>query len=162
MKTTETAIGIEKGNREAVAAMLGDLLADEYILYTKLRNAHWNVEGIDFHAMHIFFEGEYNKIEKIVDEVAERIRMLGFYSPATLGEFIKRSHLKDVNPKKNDSATFITNLLEDHNSIIKFIRKSIDENAEEHKDEGTADFITGIMETHEQMAWMLRASLKTF
>lgn len=162
MKTMETAIGIEKGNREAVAAMLGELLADEYILYTKLRNAHWNVEGIDFHAMHLFFEEEYNRIEKILDEVAERIRMLGFYSPGTLGDFIKLSHLKDVKPKKNDSATFIAVLLEDHNSIIKFIRKSIDENAEEHKDEGTADFITGIMETHEKMAWMLRASVKTF
>lgn len=162
MKTTEAAIGIEKGNREAVVAMLSKLLADEYVLYTKLRNAHWNVEGIDFHAMHLFFEGEYNKIAEIVDEVAERIRMLGFYSPATLSEFIKLSQLKDGSPKKNDSATFIAFLLEDHNTIIKFIRKSIDENAEEHKDEGTADFITGIMESHEQMAWMLRASLKTF
>ncbi len=51
MKTAETAIGIEKGNREAVVGMLRQLLADEYLLYAKLRNAHWNVEGIDFHAI---------------------------------------------------------------------------------------------------------------
>ena len=77
-------------------------------------------------------------------------------------EFLELSHLRDESPKKNDSASFMEVLLEDHNTIIKFIRKSISENAEEHNDEGTADFITGIMQMHEQMSWMLRASLKTF
>jgi len=162
METTQATIGIKKDNRKAVVAMLGKLLADEYLLYTKLRNAHWNVEGIDFHTKHVFFEEEYNKIEKIVDEVAERIRMLGFYSPGTLNEFLKLSHLKDESPKKNDSSSFMEVLLEDHETIIKFIRQNISENAEEHNDEGTADFITGIMQLHEQMSWMLRASLKTF
>lgn len=160
MDATQTSIGINKENRKAVVEMLQKLLADEYLLYTKLRNAHWNVEGIDFHTKHVFFEEEYNKIEAIVDEVAERIRMLGFYSPGTLGEFLELSHLKDESPKKNDSATLMKDLLEDHNTIIKFIRESIGDNAEEHNDEGTADFITGIMQVHEQMSWMLRASLK--
>lgn len=162
MKTTQTDIGIKKDNRKAVVEMLRKLLADEYLLYTKLRNAHWNVEGIDFHTKHVFFEEEYNKIEKIVDEVAERIRMLGFYSPGTLNEFLELSHLEDKSPKKNDSASLMEGLLKDHTTIIQFIRKSIGENAEEHNDEGTADFITGIMQLHEQMSWMLRASLKTF
>ena len=133
METTQATIGIKKDNRKAVVAMLGKLLADEYLLYTKLRNAHWNVEGIDFHTKHVF-----------------------------LNEFLKLSHLKDESPKKNDSSSFMEVLLEDHETIIKFIRKSISENAEEHNDEGTADFITGIMQLHEQMSWMLRASLKTF
>ncbi|MDX1363431.1 Dps family protein [Arenibacter latericius] len=160
MDSTQTTIGIKKENRKAVVEMLRKLLADEYLMYTKLRNAHWNVEGIDFHTKHVFFEEEYNKIETIVDEVAERIRMLGFYSPGTLGEFLDLTHLKDECPKKNDSATLMAALLEDHTTIIKFIRKSIGDNAEAHNDEGTADFITGILQVHEQMSWMLRASLK--
>ncbi|MCM4166988.1 DNA protection during starvation protein 2 [Arenibacter antarcticus] len=162
MDSTQTTIGITKDNRKAVVEMLRKLLADEYLLYTKLRNAHWNVEGIDFHTKHVFFEEEYNKIETIVDEVAERIRMLGFYSPGTLGEFLKLSHLKDEAPKKTDSTSLMDALLEDHSTIIKFIRKSIGDNTEAHNDEGTADFITGIMQVHEQMSWMLRASLKAF
>ncbi|MDX1328468.1 MAG: DNA starvation/stationary phase protection protein [Arenibacter sp.] len=160
MDSTQTSIGINKDNRKSVVDMLRKLLADEYLLYTKLRNAHWNVEGIDFHTKHVFFEEEYNKIETIVDEVAERIRMLGFYSPGTLGEFLELSHLKDERPEKTDSVTLMAALLEDHTTIIKFIRKSIGENAEAHNDEGTADFITGILQVHEQMSWMLRASLK--
>lgn len=163
MKTTQTTtIGIKKSNREAVAEMLKQLLADEYVLYTKYRNAHWNVEGIDFHSKHVFFEEEYGKLETTVDEVAERIRMLGVYAPGTMRQFIELSGLKENGPEQNDSASFMEVLLEDHQMVIKFIRKNIGENAEAHNDEGTADFITAIMQMHEQMAWMLRSSIKRF
>jgi len=158
----KTAIGIKEDNREAVVTMLKQLLADEYVMYTKYRNAHWNVEGIDFHSKHVFFEEEYGKLEETIDGVAERIRMLGFYSPGTMQQFLELSELKENGPEKNDSASFMEVLLEDHRAIIKFIRKSIGENAEAHNDEGTADFITAIMQMHEQMAWMLRSSIKNF
>ncbi|MBD0777949.1 DNA starvation/stationary phase protection protein [Maribacter sp. ANRC-HE7] len=162
MESTETAIGIKKDNREAVVEMLKRLLSDEYIMYTKYRNAHWNVEGIDFHSKHVFFEEEYGKLEKTIDAVAERIRMLGFYAPGSMQQFLELSGLKENGPGTNDSASFMEVLLEDHNTMIQFIRENIGENAEAHNDEGTADFITAIMQMHEQMAWMLRSSLKTF
>lgn len=162
MKSEQAEIGIKKNNRKAVAEMLQQLLSDEFILYTKYRNAHWNVEGHDFHTKHVFFEEEYGKLELVVDEVAERIRMLGFYAPGTMKEFLELTQLDENAPKQNDSISFMKILLEDHQKIIAFIRKSISENAEEHNDEGTADFITGLMQKHEEMAWMLRASVKTF
>ncbi len=158
----QTEIGITKDNRRAVAQMLQHLLADEFVLYTKTRNAHWNVEGIDFHTKHVFFEEEYGKLETFIDEVAERIRMLGFYAPGTMAKFLELSHLEETEPKQTNSSSFMQLLLNDHDTVIKFIRKSIGENAEAHNDEGTADFITGILQAHEQMAWMLRASLKEF
>lgn len=162
MDTVKTAIGIDKKNREAVVDMLKQLLADEYVMYTKYRNAHWNVEGIDFHSKHVFFEEEYGKLENTIDEVAERIRMLDFYSPGSMQQFLELSGLKENGPEQNDSASFMQVLLEDHQTVIKFIRKNISDNAEAHNDEGTADFITAIMQMHEQMAWMLRSSVKTF
>lgn len=162
METTNTAIGIKKDNRKSVVAMLEQLLADEYVLYTKYRNAHWNVEGIDFHSKHVFFEEEYGKLENTIDEVAERIRMLGMYAPGTMARFLELSELNENGPEQNDSASFMKILLEDHRTVIQFIRKNIGENAEAHNDEGTADFITAIMQMHEQMAWMLRSSLKSF
>jgi starvation-inducible DNA-binding protein len=163
METAQkTEIGITKDNRGAVAHMLQQLLADEFLLYTKTRNAHWNVEGIDFHTKHVFFEEEYGKLETFIDQVAERIRMLGFYSPGTLAKFLELSHLEENEPEQTNSSSFMRILLKDHDTVIKFIRKNIGENAEAHNDEGTADFITGILQAHEQMAWMLRASLKEF
>ena len=162
MKSETAEIGIKKSNRKAVVEMLEQLLADEFLMYTKYRNAHWNVEGHDFHTKHVYFEEEYGKLETILDAVAERIRMLGFYSPGSMKRFIELSQLDENGPEQNDSISFMEILLEDHQKVIAFIRKSVGENAEEHNDEGTADFITGIMQQHEEMAWMLRASVKKF
>ena len=71
-----TNIGITPKNLQAVAAELCKLLADEFVLYTKTRNAHWNVEGPDFHSMHVFFESQYEQLDEVMDSVAERIRRI--------------------------------------------------------------------------------------
>ncbi len=95
-----------------------------------------------------------------MDGVAERIRTIGHYASGTLKEFLELTHLSEVTNQKNDSAGFITELLADHDTIIDFIRGSIDAVQEKYNDAGTSDYITGFIETHEKMAWMLRAHLK--
>ncbi len=153
-------IGITEKNRAEVAKVLGVLLADEFVLYTKTRNAHWNVEGPDFHSVHVYFEELYDELAEWVDEVAERIRSLGHYAPASLKTFLELTHLTELNAKGNNSKGFIAELVQDHEAIITYIRESIDKVSEDYKDEGTADFLTGIMEKHEKTAWMLRSHLK--
>jgi starvation-inducible DNA-binding protein len=157
MKTT---IGIKPEHLAEVTHSLNKLLADEYILYTKTRNAHWNVEGPDFHAQHKFFESQYEQIDEIIDDVAERIRSLGHYAVATLKSFLELTHLTEQSREKNDSAGFIKELLADHETIIIFIRENINRYGNDWQDLGTSDFITGLMETHEKMAWMLRSHLR--
>ncbi len=155
----ETNIGITQKNRQAVTLEMSKLLADEFILYTKTRNAHWNVEGADFHAMHLFFEAQYEQLDEIMDSVAERIRAIGHYAPATLKSYLKLTHLTEFGEDRNGSLDFIQELLSDHESIIEFIRSKITLFASTYKDLGTSDYITGLMETHEKMAWMLRSHL---
>ncbi|MDY0344343.1 MAG: ferritin-like domain-containing protein [Lentimicrobium sp.] len=70
MKTTN--IGITDKNRQAIADQLSKILADEFLLYSKTLNAHWNVEGPDFHAVHVYLETFYNQQQGIVDTVAEK------------------------------------------------------------------------------------------
>ena len=60
MKTT---IGITEANREGVANELSKILADEYVLYTKTKNAHWNIEGPDFYDKHKFFEAQFGELD---------------------------------------------------------------------------------------------------
>src|SRR5258708_35334744 len=112
-----TITGIKKESRQAVSEELVKLLADEFVLYTKTRNAHWNIEGSDFHAMHLFFESQYEQLDDIMDSVAERIRTIGHYAPATLKSFLKLTHLSE-SENKNGSLDFIKELLADHESII--------------------------------------------
>jgi len=156
----KTNIGIKEADRQAVSDQLAKLLADEFVLYTKTRNAHWNIEGPDFHSMHVFFEQQYNELDEIMDSVAERIRKIGHYAPATLTQLLQLTHLTEKLDHKNDSLGFLKELLEDHESIIEFIRGNIDPFVSKYNDAGTSDFITGLMETHEGMAWMLRSHFR--
>jgi starvation-inducible DNA-binding protein len=153
-------IGINEADRKAVSDQLSKLLADEFVLYTKTRNAHWNIEGPDFHSMHIFFESQYGELDELMDSVAERIRKIGHYAPATLAQLLQLTHLTEKSDNKNDSQGFLKELLEDHESIIEFIRGNINPFATKYNDAGTSDFITGLMETHESMAWMLRSHFR--
>jgi starvation-inducible DNA-binding protein len=152
-------IGITPEHLSEVARTLTNILADEFLLYTKTLNAHWNVEGPDFHSKHLFFEEQYKELLGVLDEIAERIRCTGHYTPATLSDFLKLSHLTEKSKEKNDATGFIKLLLFDHESIIIHLRENINRYAIELKDMGTSDFITGLLETHEKMAWMLRAHL---
>lgn len=156
----KTNIGIKEDDRKIVAEQLAKLLADEHVLYIKTRNAHWNVESADFHSKHLFFEAQYNQLEEFIDSVAERIRAIGHYAPATMKSFLQLTHLTEYSERTNDSPGFIKELLEDHESIIEFLRANINPFAEQYHDLGTSDFITGLMQDHEKMAWMLRSHLK--
>ena len=155
----KTNIGITVKNTQAVANELGKILADEYVLYTKTRNAHWNIEGPDFYAVHKFFETQFEQIDDFVDRVAERIRSLGHFPPATLKSFLELTHLTEMSRDKNDSKGFIKELMDDHESIIIKLRENINPFAEKYHDSGTSDFITGLMQEHEKMAWFLRSHL---
>lgn len=156
----KTSIGIKNENLAKVAEILVKTLADEFILYTKTRKAHWNVEGKDFYNKHLFFEAQYQQLDGIIDDLAERIRMLGHYAPATLREYLSLTHLSESHLESNDSLTYMKELLSDHESILIHLRENIENFASEFRDAGTSDYITGLLETHEKMTWMLRSHLK--
>ncbi len=155
----ETNIGIADASRLAVSIELNKILADETVLYLKTRNAHWNVEGADFHEKHVFLESQYHKLEAIIDNVAERVRFIGHYASATLKSMLQLTSLTEERGEKNDSNGFMTELLADHEAIIIHLRERIIVIGEKYTDFGTTDFLTGLMETHEKMAWILRAHL---
>lgn len=155
----KTQIGIKQQNINEIIKPLCQLLADEFVLYVKTLNAHWNVEGKDFYNKHLFFEIQYKELAEIVDAVAERIRSLGHYAPATVASFLELTHLTEQSRERNDSYGFMTMLLEAHDAIIMFIRGCINDIGTKLKDAGTSDFITGLAEKHETMAWKLRAHL---
>ena len=146
-------------HREKTADVLAKLLADEFVLYTKTLGAHWNLKGHDFNTKHLFFEEHYNSIKKTIDSVAERIRKIGSYAPATLEQFLELTHLTEKTKTGNTSQEYIKTLLGDHDAIIKFIRGNISQVEEVYDDVCTADFLTGLLQEHEERSWMLRASI---
>ncbi|NQV39270.1 MAG: DNA starvation/stationary phase protection protein [Nitrosopumilus sp.] len=157
---TQINIGVSEQNRQNVAGILEHILADEYVLYTKTRNYHWNVVGPHFNEYHETFEEQYDGLADDVDEVAERIRFLGFKASSTLSEFQKNSQLKEHPGEYPNANTMVSNLLEDHETIIKSIREKASETSGQYGDAGTEDFLIGLMQKHEKTAWMLRSILE--
>jgi starvation-inducible DNA-binding protein len=157
--TMAVNIGLGQRQRQAVAAILSPLLADEYLLYTKTRNYHWNVVGPQFNDLHKFFEAQYEALDEIIDEVAERGRALGGRAVGTLAEFLELARLKEHTGRPPAAREMIRDLLGSHEALIQTLRKDI-ETVDGHGDAGTNDFLTGLMEQHEKMAWMLRSFLE--
>jgi len=156
----EPQLGIKAEHLDESARILRTFLGDEFVLYGKTRIAHWNVEGPGFHEKHKFFEEQYKQLDEIMDDVAERIRALGHYTPFTVESCVEHSFLTEQEWKKSDASEFVKDLLLDHESIITRLRPYISIFANNLNDLGTGDFVTGLMEAHEKMAWMLRAQLK--
>jgi starvation-inducible DNA-binding protein len=150
--------GILPKNTQAVAQILNVLLADETVLHTKVRNYHWNVEGPSFMELHKFYEGQYTEVADIIDDVAERIRKIGHYAEARLKDYLQLTHLEEQQYTK-DPMSQLKNLLDDHETIARYIREHIEEAEEKYKDVGTSDFLTGVLKEHEKWAWFLRAYL---
>src|SRR6266850_6477182 len=107
-------IGISESNRDSIVKILNAILADEYVLYTKTRNYHWNVVGPQFNDLHKFFEGQYEELNDIVDEVAERARAIGGPSAGTLAEFLELARVKERPGDRPAAAKMIATLLADH------------------------------------------------
>lgn len=153
-------IGITDKNLAAVSSLLTAVLADAMVLYSKTRKFHWNVKGNSFMELHKLFESQYGQLEEAIDEIAERINKLGSPVIGTLKEFIENSSLKETPGKNPDQNGMLKELLNDHETVIKALRKHIEDCDEKYKDAVTADFLTGLMAQHETIAWILRRYFK--
>ncbi|MCG8387893.1 MAG: DNA starvation/stationary phase protection protein [Cytophagales bacterium] len=151
--------GLTEKDRFGSVELLHHLLADEFVLYTKTRKYHWNVTGMQFKSLHELFEEHYRDIEEKIDDVAERVRSLGFMAIGTLKQFSQLTRLEEHEEDNGEASAMLENLVRDHEMIISHLRADLETAQQKCNDAGTSDFLTGIMEDHEKMAWMLRAYL---
>jgi starvation-inducible DNA-binding protein len=152
-------IGLSEVELEKCISLLGVVLSDEMTLYIKTRKFHWNVAGQSFMELHKLFESQYSELEQIIDNVAERIGKLGGKTIGTMNEFSLLTRIVEHPNKYPVQNAMLTELLNDHKTIIYELRKDIDICNNECHDAGTADMLTGILQQHETIAWILRRYL---
>jgi starvation-inducible DNA-binding protein len=150
-------IGISTDERTAITEGLSRLLADSYTLYLKTHNYHWNVTGPMFQTLHLMFETQYNELALAVDLIAERIRSLGEFAPASYGEFAELTTIAQEGDRP-DATEMIRRLVAGQEAVARTAR-SIFPVVEEAHDEPTADLLTQRLQVHEKTAWMLRSLL---
>ncbi len=151
-------IGISDQDRENITNGLSRLLADSYTLYLKTHNFHWNVTGPMFATLHQLFEQHYTELAMAVDEIAERIRALGYPAPGSYSQFHELASVQEETgqPTAND---MLHQLVADQETVVRTAREVIDL-ADFANDEPTSDLLTQRMHVHEKNAWMLRSLLE--
>jgi len=150
---------IPNQNNEVIVTFLNLLLAEEYVLYTKTRTAHWNVEGLNNFELHVFLENQYTTLDEIIDEIAIRIRSLGHFALGSLKNFLSISQMSDENEDLSNSGQTFEILLHDHESIIRMIHHETDPISNQLKDADTSEFLSEILAEHQKMVWMLKSFL---
>lgn len=151
-------IGLSEQDRAAICDYLGKVLASSYSLQLQTQYCHWNVRGPYFDPLHQLFQRQYEELQGAVDEVAERIRALGYNAPGTFQKFGELSAIQQKSEFSN-SDEMVACLLEGHESLVRLCKGAI-KVAGDCGDEATEDMLTERVEIHGKAAWMLRSTLE--
>lgn len=154
-------IGIDADQRKEIADGLSRFLADSYTLYLKTHNFHWNVTGPMFNSLHAMFETQYTEQWAALDEIAERIRALGFNAPGSYAEFTRLSSIQEEPglAETPDWREMVRQLVIGNEAVCRTARE-VGEIADDADDDSTEDLMTQRLQTHEKYAWMLRSLLQ--
>jgi len=150
-------LGLGANVRKKVADGLADVLADHYLLALKTQNFHWNVTGPNFQGLHTLFGAQYAALHAAIDEIAERIRTLGFPAPGGFAVYAKMATLKEAKGGE-PWQEMCTLLAADNDALVKACRK-LGDMADEAGDTETGDLMNGRKEEMAKAAWMLRSHL---
>jgi starvation-inducible DNA-binding protein len=154
-------IGIAEKDRKKIADGLAHFLADSYTLYLKTHNFHWNVTGPMFNTLHLMFMTQYTEQWQALDEIAERIRALGFKAPGSGAQFEKLSSIKEdaADAAIPEWQNMVRQLVLGNEAVCKTARKVL-KTADSAGDDPTVDLMTQRLQVHEKYAWMLRSLLE--
>ncbi|PFH87187.1 DNA starvation/stationary phase protection protein [Bacillus sp. AFS088145] len=137
--------------------VLNKQIADWNILFVKLHNYHWYVKGPNFFTLHTKFEEFYNEASLHIDELAERVLIIGGKPLATMREYLDTSSLKEAN-KNITSDEMVQDITKDYNYLIEELKDGM-EITESENDSVTHDLLLAIREQLAKHVWMLTAYL---
>lgn len=161
LQTAETKkTNPELGKEDAfeLVASLNTLLANYSVVYQKLRNFHWNVVGGDFYDVHEKLEEEYLAGAENIDEIAERVRMLGFKPLSTMADFLEKAGISETD-KDHSAEEMIAAIIADYKELIKSMNAVVKQ-ALNREDYGTDFMVRNMIIRTEQKIWMFQSFIK--
>jgi starvation-inducible DNA-binding protein len=139
--------------------LLNALLADEFVIYVECLNCHWNVRGMQFHSLHVFFETLYREQAEIIDALAEKVRSLGGIALASLQGYLASARIRERTGDLPDPRAMIARLAQDHRAVIALLHETFRRIEDRYDDPSTSNFLADLLEKHEKTTWMLQAHL---
>lgn len=143
---------------EQLVRNLNGYLADQMVVYVKLRNYHWNITGPRFFNIHNLTEEYYEQLADMVDEIAERIRQLDATPLSTMESYLGHASLTEEEGTEFTAEVVVERLLGDFQTLLSNA-KGILAQAEEADDPATADVVGEQIGWLEETIWMLKAFL---
>lgn len=159
MKNTRAVGEISESNVKEITNFLNNILANEFALFTKTLNYHWNIKGPRFHSLHNFLDEHYHSLLDVMDDVAERVRILGETPNSTVKEMKEAMEIGERSGRDLSSNEMIEDLFKAHIFIQNDIKEKVNKETIFSKDPGTEDFLVGLLQKHEMMSWMLKSHL---
>ncbi|MEQ1762055.1 MAG: DNA starvation/stationary phase protection protein Dps [Pyrinomonadaceae bacterium] len=156
MELHETKIDLAKGKREKLIGILNQSLADSIDLVYQAKQAHWNVKGPNFIALHELFDRVATELDTHVDDLAERITTLGGVAMGTVRISAEKSSLAEYPHEISDGTAHVDALSTALSDFGKKARKNID-TTDEIGDKDTADLYTGISRNVDKLLWFVEA-----
>jgi starvation-inducible DNA-binding protein len=156
MELHNTKIDIEKATREKIVDLLNQSLADAMDLKSQAKQAHWNVKGSNFIALHELFDQVATEVETHVDDIAERVTSLGGTAMGTVRIAGERSSLSQYPLEITDGTAHVDALSTALADFGKRMRKNID-TTDALGDKDTADLYTGISRATDKLLWFVEA-----
>lgn len=135
------------------------VLSDTFVLYMKTYAVHWNFTGPNFFSVHKFTEAQYTELAEAIDEMAERLRAIGYEAPISLDDILSASDLKEISANKMSAGAMLEDLARSHDLLAKRAKEAADATAE-NDDDFSNDMMVARIGAHEKAAWMLKSLLK--
>ncbi|WP_425619442.1 DNA starvation/stationary phase protection protein Dps [Anatilimnocola sp. NA78] len=154
----DTRNDLPAAKRTKICKLLNERLRDSIKLGLNAKQAHWNIKGENFIALHKLFDEVYGEVEDYVDNLAERITALGGFADGSVASLAK-SEVPDHPVNKSDWKAHTTALADALAAYGKLVRKDID-TSDELGDKGTADLFTGISRGVDKYLWFVESHLQ--
>ncbi len=161
MTTTATQLHktyntLPEDTRDVVVALLNDALADGLDLFTQVKQAHWNVKGVNFIAIHELFDQVADDVREYVDLIAERAVQLGGTAVGTARDAAEHSSLDEYPHDITDSRDHVEAISQRLAAFGATVRKAIDA-ADAAGDADTADIFTEVSRGVDKWLWFVEA-----
>lgn len=157
MKSPET--GLKSNTKSAMIGLLNARLADAIDLALVTKQAHWNLKGPTFIAVHELLDQLRDDVDEHVDVIAERVAQLDGIALGTLQTVSKASTLAAYPTDIRKVEDHLQALVERYAVLGKAIREAID-TADEAGDADTADIFTGFSRSLDKNLWFLKSHLE--
>ncbi|MBD0259796.1 MAG: DNA starvation/stationary phase protection protein [Cytophagales bacterium] len=141
--------------REASVERLNQVLADTMTLRDLYKKHHWQIVGPTFYQLHLLFDKHYTEQSELIDEIAERIQILGGLSVAMAPDVAELTRIPRAPRDREEVPVQLSRLLEAHNVILEEVRAAAQE-AADAGDDGTNDLLVSqVLRTNELQVWFL-------